>query len=83
MYLCIFILLLTNSHNKNKPPWYNNECITLKRKLNQIAKSLDKNPTNTPLIIHFYTTQKSYKKVKHKKRHYQEQLTSKMEDLLP
>ena len=68
--------------NKNKTPWYNNECITLKRKLNQIAKSLDKTPTNTPLRIHFYTTQKAYKKVlKRKKRQYQEQLTFKMEDL--
>ena len=71
-----------NRKSGNKKPWYNNDCKILKRKLNQLGKSLSRRPNHYPSRIFFYHTQKSYKKLmKHKRREYEEQLTSKMENL--
>ena len=67
--------------NNNKK-WYNKECKTLKRQLNSISKSLQKDPQNYEKRILFFKTQKSYKKLlKHRKRKYEEQVINKMEEL--
>ena len=59
--------------SKNKI-WYNNECKTIKRKLNSISKSLHRNPNDERKRILFYKTQKSYKKLlKNRKKQYEEQ----------
>ena len=67
--------------SKNKI-WYNNECKTIKRQLNSIGKSLNRNPNDQSKRILFYKTQKSYKKLlKYRKKQYEEQLMNKMEYL--
>ena len=66
----------------NKNQWYNHDCRTLKRKLNQITKSLNRNPHKQETRILFYKTKKEYNKLlRSLKRNYEERITDKMEKL--
>ena len=66
----------------NNKKWYDKECKTLKRQLNCINKSLQRDPKNHEKRITFFKTQKSYKKLlRHKKRKNEEQLIEKLENL--
>ena len=68
--------------HKKKKIWYSNDCKTLKRRLNQIRKSLDRNPEKQSTRILFYKTQKEYKYlIKYNRRKYEESLTDKLENL--
>ena len=70
------------TQNKNKNGWYNHDCITLKRKLNQITKSLNRTPHKQETRILFYKTKSAYKKLlRNSKQNYEENLISKMEKL--
>ena len=65
-----------------KKTWYSKDCKTLKRKLNQIKKMLDRDPDKQELRILFYKTQKQYKKlIKLKRRKFEEDITNKLEHL--
>ena len=52
-----------NNKNKaklqtNRKSWYDNECTSLKRQLNQINKAVNRNPTNENRRHIFFKTQK-------------------------
>ena len=68
--------------NKSKKAWFTKDCRTLKRKLNQMRKILDRNPDKENARKLFYKTQKQYKKlVKLKRRQFEQNITSKLEYL--
>ena len=75
-----------NNKNKNKmtkdKAWYTNDCKTMKKRLIQARKMLEKNPEKQDLRILYYKTNKQYKKlVKFQRRKYEENLTYKLEHL--
>ena len=68
--------------NKNNKTWYTKDCKLLKRELNRISKSLNKNPSNNNKCILYYTTLKRYKNLlKHKRREHEENALGKLENL--
>ena len=75
-----------NAKNKQKitkdKAWYTNDCKEMKRRLNQVKKLLEKNPSKQDLRALYYNTRKQYKKlVKYQRRKYEENLTHKLEHL--
>ena len=82
--------ITTKTRRKDKPknsilrnkPWYTDDCITMKRNLNQAKKLLEKNPNKQDIRILFYNTRKKYNKlVKQQRRKYEENITQKLEYL--
>ena len=68
--------------DKNKNEWYNYECTKLKRQLNQITKSLNRNPHKQEIRVLFFKTKAAYRKLlKNAKRKHEENIMSKMEQL--
>ena len=68
--------------NKDNKTWYTKDCKILKRELNRISKSVNKNPTDNNKRIIYYTTLKRYKKLlKQKRRVYEENALTKLENL--
>ena len=67
---------------KIKQFWYDTECKILKRQLNHLNKSVNRNPTDQTKRNNFFNLQKRYKKLlKHKRRTYEEGIINKMENL--
>ena len=67
---------------KSKNSWYDTECKVLKRKLNQLNKIFNRNPTDQMKRNSFLTLQKRYKKLlKYKRKIYEEDIINKMENL--
>ena len=67
---------------KSKNSWYDTECKVLKRKLNQLNKIFNRNPTDQMKRNSFLTLQKRYKKLlKYKRKIYEEDIINKIENL--
>ena len=66
----------------NNNPWYTDDCKTMKNRLNQVRKMLEKNPNKQEIRILFYKTRKKYNKlVKQQRRKHEETITQKLECL--
>ena len=76
----------TNCNNKKgtkrtkQKTWYTKDSKTLKRKLNQVRKMLERNPNKQELRTLFYKTQKQYKNlIKSQRKTFEENMMTKLE----
>ena len=66
---------------KKNQSWYNNDCRILKRNLDYLCKSLNRNPSNQLLRNTYYKNRKEYKKiVKHHKQKFERDIILELEN---
>ena len=70
-----------SNHHKNNAPWYDKECQTVRRQVNELAKNLRKDTSRSGLREKIYCLKKHMKAlIKNKKNQYKNGIMDKMEN---